>query len=304
MDESSNAETRLRVELAALGQRRGLGLNASALTAGDDELRASIFAGWCPFCDAGPFDKIVAHTARKHGVSKRDLCELASLYYSNHLTSGEYYERTADRMRAMVASGAVKLGHPRGAKHRLSPAAVALQAAKGRAAHDKHPHLIADMAAAHSARAAERRARSAQLVAPVYSAVLREHGYGYGVIAETARRLGLHEASVRRSVLAARELGILGSPPARATTEDRVCVVCGADFRVSRSDGWGQKACGGACGAILANRPRRIGPRAGVCVVCGKGFTYVRAGTAPKKTCSEACCREANSRAKIAARGR
>lgn len=105
----------------------------------EGQIRAKVLEGICPFCGAGPFHVVAGHTVRVHDVGRRELRDLAGLYYSAQLTSPEYHDKRADLSRRLYREGnrgAYLVSRP-GVKHDLSRAAVKLQKVKAAKVTDK-----------------------------------------------------------------------------------------------------------------------------------------------------------------------
>lgn len=55
-------------------------------------VRAAVLLGWCPFCGAGPFDRVASHF-RVHGYTVNEVRRHAGLNRTHGLTSAEARER-------------------------------------------------------------------------------------------------------------------------------------------------------------------------------------------------------------------
>lgn len=58
-----------------------------------EEIREAIINGYCPFCMAGPFHSVAAHTALKHGIKAYDLREMAGLQKTAVIVSEELHRK-------------------------------------------------------------------------------------------------------------------------------------------------------------------------------------------------------------------
>lgn len=275
---------------------------ADAVSAPSQEaFRKHVLAGICPFCGLGPYKILATHTNRAHATDRKELRELAGLYYHSSITSPEMHQMRADIARRSVLEGKALTPEMRArqsdTRRTLSPAARTLQAEKARKAHRDDPDMARRNSLAGHAAEAERLAPAYRQVVDVYEAVIAERGMAYGAVAETARRLGWPTPRTLRRIEAAWRQG-LGNHDrtVRGTEERRICRVCDQAYVVTRSSGWKRKTCSEACGHQLIGDALRKPPRTGTCMICGEGFVYQRQGTKPRTLCDSAACRSELSR--------
>lgn len=87
-------------------RRRAVEANRSAavLPPSQDAMRRALVARLCPWCGKGPWDSVAGHTVRVHGVSSRELHDLAGLTYETSLVS--------ERVRARRIEVCKEIGPP------------------------------------------------------------------------------------------------------------------------------------------------------------------------------------------------
>lgn len=261
-----------------------------------------VLAGICPFCGAGPYKVIAMHTSRAHAVDGQELRERAGLFYSDSITDPQYHEERSALSKRQFKTGQTGLTGGHSGPHKLSPAAIALQAEKakkGRQAYAEHPEIMVRMNQDRLAKQAARLEPEYRRVVETYEAVIAERGMAYGAVKETADRLGWPAPRTYRRIVAAWKLGMgHHDRTIRGSEERRVCEACGTEFKVTRTDGWNRKFCSRECGYAVMQIPRRKPPRTSTCKICSEKFTYVRAGTAERLICfSKECRRELMRRA-------
>jgi len=62
-----------------------------------DQIRAGIEAQICPWCGAGPFKILAGHTTRLHGVDRRQLRDLAGMFFKDPACAPEVTEAFRER---------------------------------------------------------------------------------------------------------------------------------------------------------------------------------------------------------------
>ncbi len=177
---------------------------SSMVGMGEVEIREKLMAGMCPFCDRGPFHIVATHVSRIHEINKRELRDMAGLFYNTSITSPEYHEtRSAWSKQNWEANHLSDvMGNKPGYTKELSVAAVRLYRVKAGG--------IADgvRAAAGRKAAATRVAARADLNAEIARLVIdTELTY-----VEIGRRVGVHPKTVR---MAARRAGYVDDGRAR-----------------------------------------------------------------------------------------
>lgn len=79
----------------------------------------AVLAGMCPWCGRGPWKVLAGHTSRSHGVSSRDLRDLAGFRAQDPICSPEFSERLRQ---VAAATGRVPPPAKRGRVIVLTPA--------------------------------------------------------------------------------------------------------------------------------------------------------------------------------------
>lgn len=100
------ARARRRAEDSSDSTKAGTSDPESLLTV--ERVREFLDAYLCPWCGAGPFKVVAAHTNKAHGVNKRELRERAGLSLSTKITPAEFSEQLSESSRDHLAAISVK----------------------------------------------------------------------------------------------------------------------------------------------------------------------------------------------------
>lgn len=143
------------------------------------EIRSSLTAGTCPWCDKGPFRSIAKHTNSAHGIDRRQLRELAGLPWTASICAPDLAARrrelNARPERVEQLAALTKATGP----HGVSPAGAAILAAKAVAITNR-PGVPSKLTDADRARIRQRRSEGL---------TLREIGIEIGVSEATVHRV-------------------------------------------------------------------------------------------------------------------
>jgi hypothetical protein len=88
-------------------------------------VRAAVEAQLCPFCGKGPFTVVALHTNHAHGIDRRQLRDLAGLYYSASITPSEHRAERAQHARKTLVPIEYAKRSKKGSKDHMSVAGLA-----------------------------------------------------------------------------------------------------------------------------------------------------------------------------------
>lgn len=176
----------------------------------EEQLRACLEAGQCPWCDAGPYKVLATHTLRAHAVNGGELREMAGLIKTASICAPEYSQERS-RMQQGQRLPDVAYERAKTARRTFSEAGKAVQRAKLDAA--RTPEQAIAAARASAAKTAERNAGK-------HAEIVRLFGEGH-LFQEIAKAVDMHPKSVREVL---RRAGLV-------TTDGRSVRNRNADFR-------------------------------------------------------------------------
>lgn len=112
-------------------------------------VRRFVLAGICPFCGRGPWKSIAGHTSHSHGVTAKELRDLAELTYQTPITDPELHAFNVERGKRLgpppksSRSGKKKHLSVAGRKRLLAslPTTIHTEDAKARAQQARAEHL-------------------------------------------------------------------------------------------------------------------------------------------------------------------
>lgn len=156
--------------------------------------------GLCPYCDRGPFQQVVTHTSRAHGMGPREIRDAAGVSYEYVLTSPDLHASNVARGKRRDMAKIRENRDPK-RKRVLSDAAQLLNRQKLEVARESiGPSELARRAGAAMA---ERYAGARQDLAPQitqmvkqgasYEQIANEMGVGLTVVKHAARESGVAE---------------------------------------------------------------------------------------------------------------
>lgn len=275
-----------------------------------EEMRELAKAGICPFCRKGPFQSPVGHSARAHGIERFEFRDRLGFLLSERFTDGALHAKLVANGRKNYESGALARGRfaesraPRvfssaGMQVQLAKLAKARQAqgADADLRNPLPPEVQQQLTEASIAATRRRMEPLSRLAVATYVAIVAEHGKAYGAVKATSDRLGWEESTTAQRLRAAWDAGLgIGERPARASSEERECPVCGEVWTANRATNWANLTCGLRCGRELTARAQRKAAREATCMICGRRFIYKRQGSKPRTLCDRVECRSELSR--------
>lgn len=87
-----------------------------------EAVRFAIEAQLCPFCGKGPFVIVALHTNHAHGIDRRELRDLAGIYYSASITPPEHRAERAEAARKYLVPIEHERRTKKGSKDHISTA--------------------------------------------------------------------------------------------------------------------------------------------------------------------------------------